>query len=201
MLYKAKHYLNKRYLLVLHYSFIHISWGSTNKTNLKKINCLQKHAIWIIHCKDRFAHARELFRESKILNVFQLNILNNFVFMHKIKSQTAIKILQNKFSKPTNKYPTNFSTSNYSILLFKLSKSKYRISIRGPTLWKNVPANSQKMQESVNVFKILWEKSFWNFKMKQYIFKSNCLKSWNTGRSFPKVFFEKVALKILVFSG
>ena len=41
LLYKAKHYLNKRSLLVLHYSFIHtyinywnIAWGSTNRTNL-----------------------------------------------------------------------------------------------------------------------------------------------------------------------
>ena len=91
-----------------------------------------KHVIRIIHCKDRFAHAEELFRESKILNVFQLNILNNLVFMHKIKSQTAPKIFQNKFHKPIHKCPTNFSTSNYSIPPFQLSKSKYRISIRGP---------------------------------------------------------------------
>ena len=51
------------------------------------------------------------------------------------------------------KYPTNFSTSNHSIPPFKLSKSKYRISIRGPTLRKKIPTNSEKMQESVTVFK------------------------------------------------
>ena len=73
--------------------------------------------------------------------------------MHKIKSQTTLKIFQNKFRKRTHKYPTNFSTSNYSIPTFKLSKSKYRISIRGPTLWKNFPTNSEKMQASVTVFK------------------------------------------------
>ena len=28
----------------------------------------------IEHCKDRFAHARELFRETKIFNEFQLSI-------------------------------------------------------------------------------------------------------------------------------
>ena len=68
LLYKAKHYLNKRSLLVLCYSFIHIYinygnivWGSTSRTNLKKFNSLQKHAIRIIHCKGRFSHTRELF--------------------------------------------------------------------------------------------------------------------------------------------
>ena len=100
---------------MLYYSFIHtyinygnIAWGSTSTTNLKKINSLQKHAIRIIHRKDRLAHARELFRESKILNIFQLNILNNLVFMHKIKSQIAPNLFQNKFRKQTHKYPTNF---------------------------------------------------------------------------------------------
>ena len=52
--------------------------------------------------------------------------------MRKIKSQTAPKIFQNKFCKPTHKYPTSFSTSNYSIPPFKLSTSKYQILIRGP---------------------------------------------------------------------
>ena len=73
--------------------------------------------------------------------------------MHKIKSQKVLKIFQNKFRKPTHKYPTNFSTSNYKTPAFKLSTSIYRISIRGPILWKDIPANSEKMQESVTVFK------------------------------------------------
>ena len=41
LFYKAKHYLNKRSLLMLYYSFIityinygNIAWGSTNRTNL-----------------------------------------------------------------------------------------------------------------------------------------------------------------------
>ena len=69
LLYKTKHdYLSKRSLLLLYYSLIHnytncgnIAWGNTNRTNPKKINSLQKHAIQIIHCKKRLAHARELF--------------------------------------------------------------------------------------------------------------------------------------------
>ena len=72
--------------------------------------------------------------------------------MHKIKSQTQ--------RKPTHKYPTNSSTSNYIIPPFKLSKSKYRISIRHSTLWKNIPTNSEKMQENVTVFKNSMRKEF-----------------------------------------
>ena len=88
--------------------------GKTNRTNLKKINSQQKHATQIMHCKDRFAHARDLFRDGKILNVFKLNILNNLDFMHKTKSQTVPKIFENKFRKPARKHPTNFCTFKYS---------------------------------------------------------------------------------------
>ena len=31
---------------------------------------IKKHAIHIMHCKDRFTHVMELFQENKILNVF-----------------------------------------------------------------------------------------------------------------------------------
>ena len=98
-MHKAKHYLNKGFLPVLYYSFIHsyinngdIAWGRINRTNLKKINSQQKHVIQIIHRKDKFMDGKKLFRESSILSVFQLNILNNFVLMHKTKSPTAPKI-------------------------------------------------------------------------------------------------------------
>lgn len=66
-----------------------------------------------------------LFQESKILNLFQINVLNN-----QISSTTDI--FQNKFRKLNHKYPTDYSTSNYSISPFLLSKSKNRISVTGP---------------------------------------------------------------------
>ena len=54
--------------------------------------------------------------------------------MHQINSNTIPTIFLNKFKKPTHNYPTNFARTNYSIPAFKLNKSKYRLSIRGPTL-------------------------------------------------------------------
>ena len=45
----------------------------------KSSNNQRKHVIRIKRCKDRFTHARELFREIRTLNVFQLNILNSLV--------------------------------------------------------------------------------------------------------------------------
>ena len=35
---------------------------------------------------------------------------------------------------------------------------KYRISIRDPTLWKNIPTNAEKKQQKTNIFKTVMRK-------------------------------------------
>ena len=87
---KTKPYLNKDSLLVLYFSYIHyyinyanLIWGSTNRTYLRKVNSQQKNTLRLIHNKNRFYHSKE------ILNVYELNLLNTAVFMHKIKNGTA----------------------------------------------------------------------------------------------------------------
>ena len=159
-MYKAKPYIDKHSLLSLYHSYIHsyinygnIAWGSTTRTNLKKIYSQQKHAIQIVYSKDRLSHTRELYKQCKVLNAYQVNIWKNLVFMHQINSNTVPTIFLNKFKKPTHNYPTNFAGTNYSIPPFKLNKSKYRISIRGPTLWKNIPTDTEKKQQKTNIFK------------------------------------------------
>ena len=94
LIYKAKPYLNKDSLLALYFSYIHsyinyanLVWGSTNRTYLRKINSQQKHALRLIHNKNRFYHSKELFESCEILNVYKLNLLNTAVFMHKIKTE------------------------------------------------------------------------------------------------------------------
>ena len=71
LLYKAnidklyKPYIDKHSLLPLYHSYIHsyinygnITWGSTARSNLKKIYSQQKHAIRIVYSKDRLTHTR-----------------------------------------------------------------------------------------------------------------------------------------------
>ena len=84
--------------------------------------------------------------------------------MHKIKFQTAPTMFENKFHKPN--IMSNFSTSNYSIPPFKFSMSKYKISVIDPTLWKDIPTNSKKMQESVTAFKNSVRKKLLNLKIR-----------------------------------
>ena len=76
LLYKARPFLERNVLLALYYSYIqtyinyaNIAWGSTCRTNLKRINSQQKYAIRIIFNKNKFAHTREIFKEQKIFRL------------------------------------------------------------------------------------------------------------------------------------
>ena len=65
LLYRGKLFLDKNSLLTLFYSYIHtysnhanLSWGSTNRTNLKKLLSQQKHAVQIINNRTRLPYQR-----------------------------------------------------------------------------------------------------------------------------------------------
>ena len=76
----------------------------------------------IIFDKNKFAHTKGNFKEQKLLNIYQLNILSNIIFMHRIGNKTAPSIFLTKFCKPSHPYPTNFSAHNFLVPTLKLKK-------------------------------------------------------------------------------
>ena len=69
----------------------------------------------IVHNMAKFEHIRHLFRKKEKYLVYQLNILNNVMFMHRISTKTAPSVFHPRFQRPSHSYPTNFSESNYSL--------------------------------------------------------------------------------------
>ena len=127
-----------------------MSWGSTNRTNLKNLLSQQKHAVRIINKRTRLDHTNELFKSQKLLNIYKLNILSVAVSMYQIRNRTApLKFLES-FEEISHRYPTNFSQFNFKTTL---SKSKFRISFRGPSIWNNFLQNSEKEIDSLPLFK------------------------------------------------
>ena len=137
--YKAGSYLDKRCLLCFYYSNIHsylnyadTPWCSTNRKYLEKLfKSQERHVITIIFYKNKVAHTREPFKENNILNIYQLNIFSNFLFLLRVKAPI---VFFSKFLRPSHHYPTSFSRYNYIVPSFKLTKSKYRITICTPKL-------------------------------------------------------------------
>ena len=73
--------------------------------------------------------------------------------MYQIRNKTAPLRFSGSFEKISHRYPTNFSQFNYKIRKTALSKSKFRIAFRGPSIWNNFLQNSEKEIESLPLFK------------------------------------------------
>ena len=73
--------------------------------------------------------------------------------MHKIKTGTSPVAFHTTFKISYYSYPTRFSSINYSKPKTRLRKSRFRIFIRGPPIWNNFVANTEKELESASFFK------------------------------------------------
>ena len=80
--------------------------------------------------KMKYESVRELLRSFKILNVYQINILNNAFFMHRTNTNSAPIVFLDKLTKPAHLYPARFSQIHCSKPTHKLNRCKYRISIK-----------------------------------------------------------------------
>ena len=161
LIYRAKPFLDKESLLALYYSYIHsyinyanVAWGSTYLTNLKKLRSQQKHAIRIVHNKRKFEHTKELFESVSVLNLYKLNILNIVAFMHRVHTKASPPVFTGDFQRISHLYSTRSSTLNFSKPKLKLTKTKYRISIRGPAIWNDFIEDCLKSIEKTPFFKV-----------------------------------------------
>ena len=129
---------------------------------------LQKHALRLIHNKNRFYHSKELFESCEILNVYKLNLLNTAVFMHKIKNRTAPSSFLEKFEQPAHSYPTRFSSGNYRKPQIILRKCRFWfwISIRGPAIWNNLVGSTEKEIQLSGLFSTKIKRNLFFLKMK-----------------------------------
>ena len=67
------------------------------------------------------------------------------------------------FKMSFHSYPTRFSSVNYSNTEVRLSKTRFRIPIRGPAIWNNFVDNTEKELESISLFKSKVKNKFLDF--------------------------------------
>ena len=69
--------------------------------------------------------------------------------MHRINTNSAPIVFLDKLTKPSHLYPTRFSQLNYTNPTYKLSRCKYKISIRRPYTW-NIYLTKKRKRNKMN---------------------------------------------------
>ena len=64
-------------------------------------------------------------KESNILNVYQINILQHLLIMFKVKNSITPRVLNQVFSLIDQLYPTRFSDNSFKICDFNLKLARF----------------------------------------------------------------------------
>ena len=81
--------------------------------------------------------------------------------MHRVKTFSDMpSIFANKFTYPSHKYPIHFSKNKFALPKYLSHKSKYKISVRGPSLWNKVLSNTEKELQETSLFKAKLKSEF-----------------------------------------
>ena len=153
VLYRVRHYLNKKLLQQLYFSFVHshltygnIAWGSTYKSNLNSLYRRQKHALRIINFKERNYPTKILFQNSNILTLYEINIQKILCLMFTFKLDSRLDDLNVFQQKPKSKYSMRSDKNIYQPTA-KLRCKRFSIQYRGPKLWNHIVLKSKELSE------------------------------------------------------
>ena len=86
-------------------ALIKLNW----KNNLGR----EKQTAQIIFNQDRLTHARPLLKALNAVNVYQINLLQVLLFMHKIKINSSPRIFLHQFETVNYKYATGYSRNSF----------------------------------------------------------------------------------------
>ena len=107
----------------------------------------------VVHNKTKFEHTKELFKSTNLLNLCKLNILSIAVFMHRVHTKASPPVFTGRF-EISHLYSTRSSNLNFSKPKLKLTKAKYTIFRRAPTILHDFVEDCLKSIEKTPFFKL-----------------------------------------------
>ena len=124
--------------------YCNVIWGGTNQTHLNRMFVLQKRVIRVIHGLNSRAHTEELFFDSKILKLKDLN----FYFL----GQHVYKNFDSFMSDHVTGYMTR-QNSDLRPMYQRLSLTQKSIYYAAPSAWNHIPRNIRSL-DKIEEFKI-----------------------------------------------
>ena len=83
--------------------------GKHHSNKTEKLASKQRQVIRAIYAAE---YAREKMEETKVLNIYKLNIYQLLAFMFKIKRDSVSAAFRNNFREISHRYPTRISQIN-----------------------------------------------------------------------------------------
>jgi hypothetical protein len=143
---KLKHFLPKNILLCIYCSLVQsyltygiLAWGNTHNIYLDNLLKLQKRAVRYITMSHFRAHSSPLFKELKLLTIYDLYKLHLSIFMFKYSLDQLPSIFNYYFVKRQDVHnrPTR-NSKKYHLSRNKTTFSSKGIRSTGPRIWNSM---------------------------------------------------------------
>ena len=81
-------------------------------------------------------------------------MLSTAVFLHRVYTKTSPPVFTGSFQRIFHLHSTRSSTMNFSKLKLRLTKTKYKILIRGPAIWNDFVEDCLKVLKKTHSKKL-----------------------------------------------
>ena len=147
LLYKSRFFLTQKSKISLYYSLVYpyiqycnIIWSSTYPSSLNRILLLQKRIIRIVANADYLSHTKPLFKNLKILDIFNLNTFSIVCFMFQYHNGLLPSPFLNIFLKNSDIHQYNTRSSHcYRSHTCRTNIKQFTILYNGPKIWNSLP--------------------------------------------------------------
>ena len=140
---RARFFLPKPCLKTLYYCLVYpylyyciIVWGSTYKTNLRRLVSLQKRAIRIISKSTFDSHSDPIFKELELLKLSDIRQLELGKLMFSLNHSLLPSKFNNYFSlnKQVHSHATRYA-NDFHLPFCRTNLRKFSVSFQGPTYY------------------------------------------------------------------
>ena len=116
-------------------------WGNTYKSQIHPLHIIQKRAIRICQKADYRSHSRPLFYRLKTLNIHDMVNSKSMVFMYKVCNKLLPANTMSYFKKINSYHNVRMKNCNFKIKFSRTTKKSECISVKGPKIWNDMPAD------------------------------------------------------------
>ena len=165
---RARFFLPKPCLKTLYYCLVYpylhyciIVWGSTYKTNLRRLVSLQKRVIRIISKSTFDSHSDPIFKELELLKLSDIRQLELGKLMFSLNHSLLPPKFNNYFSlnKQVHSYATRHA-NDFHLPSCRINLRKFSVSFQGPTYYNTIE-NDIKESNSLHLFKTKLKKKLY----------------------------------------
>ena len=152
---KLRYYLNKEVLIRVYHALFNshlqygiLCWGSTNVSNLNRLQILQNRAIRNISKAPRFYRLDNYYLNYRILKVHDLYDLEISKFIHGHYNEKLPSCFNTFFQLANNRSTRNTANKAYYVPYYRSTRGQRSIRFYGPKIWNKLPVSFHDLNKN-----------------------------------------------------